>query len=246
MRVVTSSDNTKNNGDTPSDSVEVLRDFAHEIRNPLTAVFGFTQRLEAEAAATTLTPEQAAEYARIIHTASVQMLNICERVLAGAVEDDQHPSLSPVDAREIGEELIALFGEAAKKAGVSLKMSVPVDFPKIMSEPIMLRQILTNVLGNAIKFTPAGGSVELRAKILPDQKAALLVVQDTGTGIPSDVLLRLQNGQQIPTSSPRGDKGFGRGLQIATQLARQLSTTLEIHVGANGGTVAAIRHDIAE
>ena len=111
----------------PSDmTADQLRDFAHEIRNPLSAAHGFAQRLETEADGG-LDAAEIAEYARIIHTATTQVLNICERVLTDAIEGERPVEMVPVDAREIGAEVIEMFGEAARKACLLYTSPSPRD-----------------------------------------------------------------------------------------------------------------------
>ena len=121
-----------------------------------------------------------------------------------------------------------------------MSTDVSADFPKINTVPRHPYRALTNILSNAIKFTPGGGDIEINADIDQQEDAVILVVRDSGEGIPAQQIPHIL--QPYKTSvSPYGDKGTGLGLPIVNQLMLELGGKMEIHSEEQHGTTVTLR-----
>ncbi len=222
-----------------TDVDEALRNFAHEIRTPLNSMLGYTH-LIADSLKEGKQPGKIAEYNDTVKTATTQLLKICERVLDEAVTGETILIRRSVDAAKIANDVVATFKALADERGVELICDFPADFPELNTDPLLLSQALSNLVSNAIKFTPKGGFVTVRGETCRETDALIFVVQDTGDGIPADLLLRLRSGEHFSTAHAHGHKGWGRGLMIADGLCSRIGAQLRFEHARTGGTVALI------
>ena len=161
---------------------EFLASMSHELRTPLNAVIGFSDvlldRMFGE-----LTERQE-EYVRDIGDSGRHLLELINEILdlskieAGRMEVD----LAPVSLPDLLEHGVAMVRERAARQGVSLALDVAPGVDVVHGDELKLKQVVLNLLTNAIKFTSAGGSVEMTAAV--DGDLAVVTVRDTGSGIP--------------------------------------------------------------
>jgi signal transduction histidine kinase len=232
---------------------EFLANVSHELRTPLNAIVGFVDLLRdgvyGELAPRQVNPVEriAASAAHLRHLVD-QVLDIA-KMAAGRLE--VHPE--PVDVRamvlNVASEVEALITERS----LNLSIAVGTTLPRLRTDPTHLRQILLNLLGNAIKFTRSGG-IAIRARLvdgrdmpaLPAGRTAgrapprggrddgrwiALQVADTGIGIPRDDLERIFDEFEQVNAGPRGDsmqRGTGLGLPISRRLARLLGGDISV------------------
>jgi PAS domain S-box-containing protein len=194
---------------------EFLATVSHELRTPLNAVVGWTQMLVRRQV-----DESRLDYAlSVIERNANAQVRLIEDLLdlsklaAGRVR----LSIRPTSLRTvIGEAVEAVMPSAAAK-GVALQVHVPPDLPVIAVDPDRLRQAVWNLLTNAIKFTPAGGRIDLRAGCDGDHLA--IEVADTGTGIVADFLPHVFEAFRQADSSLTGQsRGLGLGLTIVRRI----------------------------
>ena len=201
---------------------EFLAIVSHEIRNPVSGVLGFTSILRD----TNLTAEQR-EYVNLIHHSGDSLLVLINDLLdfskieAGKVELEAEP-FSP---RRCVEEVVAFFAPKTRLAGLSLDFAITPDVPPLVIGDIYrLRQILINLVGNAVKFTRKGG-VTIEVATIPsgspfEQLRLQFEVRDTGIGIPLDKIDQLfQPYVQADASTTRKYGGTGLGLIICKRLS---------------------------
>ena len=200
---------------------EFLANMSHELRTPLTAVLGFSRLVEEQPELSTETRS----YVRRVTSAGGSLLATVNDILdfskleAGQVEIKPRP----VAPAALALDAVELFSAQARDKGVSLTLSGLEALPAMVElDPDRLRQILLNLLGNAVKFTHAG-TVSLMAAHDADAGRLIFAVQDSGPGIAPAQLARLfQRFSQVDASSTRQHGGTGLGLAICKGLAEAM------------------------
>ncbi len=208
---------------------QFLANMSHEIRTPMNSILGFAALLQK----TDLSHEQT-EYTNAIYTSGENLLGIINDILDySKIEAGMMPVESIVfEPRDIFNSIHVLFGQRAKQKNLQLLFDVDPRVPhRLIGDPGHLTQILTNLIGNALKFTEKG-SVQLEVKLLNTTKreaSLLLCVRDTGIGIPKDKLpVIFERFNQASNTTSRKYGGTGLGLSIVKKL-----------VDINGGTIQA-------
>lgn len=230
--------------DPPKEQQEfkLLREFAHEICTPLNAMMGFSAMLKNGAMPEPPSRERVYDYADRINLSTRRLMQICERVLDEAVAGHAVVHNEPVDFNELCPEIIRTFEVDAKLKGVTLNYNIVAAFPILQTDPVILYEIMSNLISNAIKFTPKGGTVTVKGEIDHKNNGIILVVQDTGKGIPATILMNLVKGNGVTTSYAHSKrKGWGQGIQIVRDKVRLLEGNFEIANAPGGGTVVCIR-----
>ncbi|PHS79254.1 MAG: hypothetical protein COB59_02750 [Rhodospirillaceae bacterium] len=231
---------------TEKKSVSAVSKLAHEIKNPLTAIIGFTQVMS-DHSRKNVTLQQMRNWAEIVHESALSLSSICDRVLEEDNASADIVRIEDVDFHEFGKNIVAQFQEEAKNKGVSLDLKISDNFPILRTDPVLLTQMLNNMISNALKFTPRGGSVKVNGEVDLQSNALILVVQDTGKGIPSDVLMALRRGEQVTTSSDSTKyKGWGIGMKVITENAQKLECDFELYCPKDKGTVALLKFPMSK
>lgn len=215
---------------------EFLANMSHELRTPLNSIIGFSEVLES---AETLNDKQR-NYASNIRNAGRNLLEMINDILDLAKLESGRFEVSPaeVNINQMVCELCDLVRPMAEEKRIDIQSKVPEGLPDAVTDAIKVRQILTNLLANAVKFTPDGGRVTVGARRSKDNQLVLTVV-DTGVGIPvEDQEVIFEKFRQA--SSLTGDdnltreyEGTGLGLSIVRELCHLLggSVSLESEVG---------------
>ncbi|HOO17815.1 MAG: HAMP domain-containing protein [Phycisphaerae bacterium] len=207
---------------------EFLANVSHELRTPLTTIIGFAELLREGPHVEE--GSRAARYAENILISGRILLEIINDLLdlakieAGKME----VRVEPVNLAELCESMQILMKPLAEKKSLQFDLLVDNDLPTLQSDQSKLRQILYNLVSNAIKFTPPGGQMRLAARRLDDEHVRL-EVSDTGPGIaPEHRATIFEKFRQIDQSPTREHHGTGLGLAIARELAHLLGGEIEV------------------
>jgi len=219
-----------------------IAELAHEVRTPLNAVIGYAQILSEQLMGPLGTPEYK-DYARTIHQAAFHLLQVCDGMLDEFTPDEKPRTLpmEEVDASLVVDSVVDLFSWMAKERGVTLMATTDVDFPKLRTDPTRLNQVLINLVSNAVKFTPRGGTVNVAARVDKEKGAMILVIQDNGAGMSeAEMVERLEPFAKKDGTSPHGDKGTGLGLAVVQRLIGELQGRMCMSSAEGMGTIISI------
>ncbi len=206
----------------------VRRDFvanvSHELKTPLTSISGYSETLLVDR------PDEATsrQFLEIIHGNARRMQHLVDDLLdLSRIESGSwHPSVARVDPAAVARDVWLSLAERAQAGDVSLHVEISPG-TVLDADPDAVRQILTNLLDNALRYTPPGGSITVSAR--PESGGVRLEVRDTGAGIAREHLSRIfERFYRVDASRSRGEGGTGLGLSIVRHL-----------VESHGGRVSA-------
>jgi signal transduction histidine kinase len=234
-----------------------LATVSHELRTPLTSVIGYSEML-LEGLAGPLSQEQT-DYVRTIMEKGENLLSLITGILdfSKVESGNLRLNLASCNLGEIIRAAATTVLPMARKQSVEVTMKVGHNLPPLMADGEKLRQVLVNLLGNAVKFNRKGGRVELEAVVaqvprrrpaggdgLPEALAqaqepvVLVTVRDTGIGIPADKLHRVFDSfYQVDGSSTREYGGTGLGLAIAKSFVEAHGGTIQVESELGKGSV---------
>jgi len=216
---------------------------AHDLRAPFSVLLGFASILNDEAAE--LPREQIQRYSRSIHTNGVRVLALLDNMLQWARLQMKRVKVvvSTEPLRPLVDRLLA--DVAADGTGKEVALESHVDDVTVQADPALLATTLRNLVTNGVKFTPAGGKVEVRARV--EGESVTIEVADTGVGIAADRLERLfEAGGQRATAGTSGETGTGLGLLICKDLIELHGSRLEVESAPGNGTVVRFRMPVGE
>jgi signal transduction histidine kinase/DNA-binding NarL/FixJ family response regulator len=202
---------------------QVLSHVSHELRTPLTAAYQFVTILK-RGLAGDLQPQQK-EYVEDIERNLKQLRTMIGDLLDSSRAESGKMTITVqcLVLQETVAEVVRMAHSAAAEKGVSLRAELPGDLPPVDADPPRVRQVLTNLLDNAQKFTPSGGSITIRARSFePDPNFVCVSVTDTGRGIdPSEHQRIFSRLAQVDHPSEESRKGLGLGLFICREIVRR-------------------------
>lgn len=213
---------------------------SHELRTPLTSILAF-----ADLMADTVDPADAASRRQLeeIEKNGAILLEMVDNVLETAriQAGSERLNLELVDLNDIVGMVEASNQPVALKKGVAMSTAVDADVPLIMSDWEKVRRILVNLVSNAVKFTPAGGLVDVHATWVPERSRVRIEVADTGIGIPSDKQdLIFGRFTQENMSTVRRYGGSGLGLSLVKDLVSMLGGTVGVTSEVGAGSTFSV------
>lgn len=221
---------------------EVAAYLAHEIRTPLTAILGFSEILKDQRFGPLGNPRYK-EYAADIHQSATHLTRVCDDALSFAKVESGRDRLKveEIKVADIFDRAVSMVRGLAETSGVRLKVEVEANFPALQTDGSKLLQVVLNLTTNAIKFTPSGGSVKLKARVDRIRGAMVLVIRDSGIGMsPDDVSLAMRPFGQVGKSLLGRPQGAGLGLPLTRALVERLGGQIEIVTQPGAGTVITV------
>lgn len=208
---------------------EFLANMSHEIRTPMNGIIGMT-----DLALCNPLDDETREYLEVARNSADSLLAILNDILdVSKIEAGKlHIENTPFELGKLAYEVVRLMAPSMDKKGLGHQLQVAADLPKeLFGDPLRIRQVLLNLLGNAVKFTQTGSitvDLKIEAETVENVTVALAVT-DTGIGIPADRLEDIfQAFSQADGSTTRRFGGTGLGLTIANQLVELMGGTLSV------------------
>ena len=218
---------------------EFLAAMSHDLRTPLNAIIGFSQVIAEKMFGEQ--SEKYGEYARDISGSAKHLLDLVNELLdLSALEAGKRTlNLEPIELRELVDECQPIVAEQAEKAGLDLSIALSDNLPPLLADRLAVKQIIMNVLSNAVKFTPKGGTVSLSIQKQGD--GFVLEVRDTGSGIPADKLASITEPfVRARQSAFVSTEGSGLGLSIVKALVFLHKGELTIDSQVGKGTSVTV------
>jgi signal transduction histidine kinase len=213
---------------------------SHELRTPLNAIIGFSELMRRETAGAIGIPEYA-EYVDIIHQSGEHLLGVVSDVLDMAKLDTGHLKLEKdiIDVPKLVARSLRMVEAQALEGGIALTSTIGSPVPMLRADERRLYQVMLNLLTNAIKFTPAGGTVAVN--VLGAKSGLTIAIADTGVGIPPDkIATALEFFGQVENIMDRKHQGAGIGLPLSKQLIEIQGGTLTLDSTPGVGTTVTL------
>ena len=228
------------------------RDFvtnvSHELKTPLTSIQGFAQAILDDTADTPEARQQAAQIiydeAGRMHRMALDLLDLA-RLEAGIAD----LKMSSVDISALLRNIVEKFSRQAREAGVDLQVNIPAPLPTLIGDGDRLAQVFTNLVDNALKFTPAHGQVALN--VITAGAEMEISITDTGIGVPKEALPRLfDRFYQVDPSRAGGEtaamrRGAGLGLAIVQEIIQAHDGRISVRSEVGRGTTFVIHLPLA-
>jgi signal transduction histidine kinase len=221
---------------------EFIANVSYELRTPLNAIIGFAEILTNQYFGE-LTPRQL-DYSRGILDSSHRLLSLINDILDLATIEAGYMTLETqeVDIHALMSSVLSLSRERARKQSLKLEFDCPTDIGNLVADERRLKQALFNLISNALKFTPSGGTVTLAARRTADRVA--LIVADTGVGVPREDQARIF--EKFERGSPNArQSGPGLGLSLVKSFIELHGGTVEMDSRPGSGTTVTCYLNLA-
>jgi len=218
---------------------EFIANMSHELRTPLNAIIGFSDMLGTMKISD---PERVEQYSGYIHEAAEHLLALINDILD--VSKIQAGKLDVVFEHVTVSDAISncqlLIGLKAKDKNINLEFQIAPNLPKIYADPLRIKQILINILSNAVKFTPDYGKIDCRVVDMGNGFVSISV-QDTGHGMTeSEIDTALRPFGQVNSGFDKKHQGTGLGLPISNELTKMHNGVLQVQSTKDVGTTVSI------
>ena len=225
---------------------KLRRDFvanvSHELRTPLTIMCGYNEAL---LDGTISQPEQVEKYHKVMRDESIRLQKLINELLDLSHLEARTAALEtePVSLAEIVDNIVTLFKQPSQEKGVIVRTEIADGLPEIQASGDRLTQLVLILLDNALKFTPAGGTITLRVGAV--NNILTLNIADTGSGIlPEDLPYIWERFYKADKSHTRATGGTGLGLAIAKEIINLHGATVDVASELGKGTVFTIQFNV--
>lgn len=222
-----------------------VANMSHELRTPLNAMLGYTSLTLAELR-DSLSPKQLNNLQKVHHAARVLMQLINDVLDFSKIEAGQmEVFFEELDLLDLLDEVVLIAEGLLLERPVELRTDIADDLPDITTDYTKMKQILNNLLGNAIKFTQEG-FVAIRVHSAPSGKGIHIEIEDTGAGIPEEKIAHIfESFQQADASTQRHFGGTGLGLSITKTFCEMLGVDVQVRSQVGAGTTFQLRFPLA-
>ena len=219
---------------------EFVATVSHELRTPLTSVVSFAEMLR-DPSIGTLT-EQQDSILEVIDRNSHRLLRLIDDLLLVAkLESHTLPlALGLLDLPDLVGQIVAEQRPAAAQKDVRLEVRA-AEGPRVRADSVRLQQVFSNVVGNAVKYTPSGGSVMVTCEVKEPDDAWVVSVADTGVGIPADEVPHVFDAFFRASSAAGGAAGTGLGLAITRLIVEEHRGSVHVESQSGTGTTMSVR-----
>ena len=230
-----------------------LNNMSHDIRTPMNVILGYAQLMENELNGKDI-PE-ALEHLEKLQQSGNLLLSIINNVLdmarieSGRMEIDENYCR----IEDVWKSLFAVFDEKARKKNISLHYTMNVEHEHVLTDVTKVKEILVNILSNAIKYTPAGGSVMVHVDELPCDESGYMIVRirisDTGIGMSRDYLTKIFEAFTREKNTTKSKiAGTGLGMSIVKNYVDLLGGTIDVEseLGKGSTFTVTLKHRIAD
>lgn len=230
-----------------------LNNMSHDIRTPMNAVLGYAQLMEDELKGKDL-PETSEHLEKLQQSGNL-LLSIINNVLdmarieSGRMEIDENYGW----IENIRQTLFEIFDDEAKKKNIALHYTINVEHEHILTDTIKVKEIFVNILSNAIKYTPPGGSVRVNVDELPCDEPGYMIakiqVSDTGIGMSQDYLSKIFDAFTRERNTTKSKiTGSGLGMSIVKKYVELLGGTIDVvsELGKGSTFTVTLKHKIAD
>ncbi|MEM7263950.1 MAG: ATP-binding protein [Planctomycetota bacterium] len=222
---------------------DFLANMSHEIRTPMTAILGYVDMLAEEE----VSPSECRQFHDIIRRNGEHLLSLLNDILDLSKFEAGRMEIDPSTCRimDVVQDVTLLMAQRARSSGLDFTVTVESDLPQfVRTDPTRLRQVLLNLVGNAIQFTPVG-SVGVRVSADREQHRVRIAVADSGVGMSAEQLARVFTPfTQADETISRQYGGTGLGLAISARLAELLEGKLEVESELDRGSTFSLEFPV--
>ena len=219
---------------------ELIGNVSHDLRSPLASLQGYLETALLKDAE--LDPKERRRYLEVSLRSAESLRRLVEELfdLVKLETRQVQPRLESFSVAELAQDVVLKLAPLAEKAGVSVSVPQQQETPPVRGDIAMIERVLTNLVENAVRFTPAGGSV--RVELSPHGREVGVSVADTGRGIdPEDLPRVFERFYRADASRDRSTEGAGLGLAIARQIVEMHGSSLEVESKPGQGAVFSFR-----
>lgn len=213
---------------------EMVANVSHDLRTPLTSMQGYLETMLRKS--DQLSASESQQYLEVAVRQSQRVAHLAQELfeLAKLELKEVQPNFECFSIQELIQDVVQKFELAAKSKSVSINIKFHQDFPQVYADIEMIERVLSNLLDNALRYTPEGGCVEIRLWCDSDDSVTI-AVEDSGAGIAHEHLPGLFERDSILRKSPRKHSGGGLGLLISKRILELHGSTIEAFSGQGSG-----------
>ncbi|MBL6933439.1 MAG: PAS domain-containing protein [Rhodospirillales bacterium] len=220
---------------------EFLANMSHELRTPLNSIIGFSQMLQAETFGS-VGSNTNKDYIENIYSSGKHLHQVIGDILdLSKIEaGEEELSEESIDLGDVVHECLEMISDNVARKGLTTPTNIPGKLPPLYADRLKVKQIVLNILSNAIKFTPKDG--ELKTEVLVDRQCSILLkIRDTGIGIsPEDMEKVLEPFGQTGNTLTRSHEGTGLGLALVKSLVSMHGGSVGIESKIDKGTIVTV------